>query len=169
MKKAIVKKESKAKNELKLAMFGAGCFWGVEESFRKLPGVVNTEVGYAGGDKNVKTYEEVCQGKSGHAEVVRITFDPKQITYNKLLEIFWEIHDPTHMNRQGPDVGYQYRSVIFYFDNNQKRQAQESLRKEQNKHSRAIATVIEEASTYINAEDYHQNYLMKRGQASCNI
>ena len=150
-------------------MFGAGCFWGVEEAFRKLPGVVNTEVGYAGGSLKNVTYEDVCKGNTGHTEVVKITYNPDEIEYSKLLEVFFNIHDPTQMNSQGPDVGYQYRSVIFYFDNKQKTEAEEYLKKEQKKHSKSIATIIEKASTYIKAEDYHQKYLMKRGEESCAI
>lgn len=152
-----------------IAMFGAGCFWGVEEAFRKLHGVTETEVGYAGGNYKAATYEEVCSGNTGHAEVVRITFDSEKIKYSKLVEIFFRIHDPTQMNRQGPDVGHQYRSVIFYFNSSQKKIAQDVLKKEQKKMGKKIATVIEEATTYIKAEDYHQKYLLKRGQESCQI
>lgn len=157
----------KSKNEI--AMFGGGCFWGVEETFRVLPGVISTEVGYAGGDENKGTYDEVCDGTTGHAEVVKITFDPAKIKYSKLVEVFFSVHDPTQVNRQGPDVGYQYRSVIFYFDSGQKKTAEDVLKKEQKKQTKAIVTVIEKASTYIKAEDYHQKYLLKRGQASCHI
>ncbi|MEK6893971.1 MAG: peptide-methionine (S)-S-oxide reductase MsrA [Nanoarchaeota archaeon] len=157
------------KNKIEIAMFGGGCFWGVEEAFRILPGVINTEVGYAGGDKNKGTYGEVCEGDTGHAEVVRIEFNPEKIKYSKLVEVFFSVHDPTQMNRQGPDVGYQYRSVIFYFDDKQKKTAQEVLKKEQKKQIKAITTVTEKVSTYIKAEDYHQKYLLKRGQTSCHI
>ena len=128
IKKSVVKKIVK-NNSIKIAMFGAGCFWGIEETFRTLPGVIDTEVGYAGGTVKKATYEQVCSGQTGHAEVVGITFDSKKISYNKLLDVFWSIHDPTQMNRQGPDVGYQYRSVIFYFDEYQRKEAEESLRK----------------------------------------
>src|SRR3989344_1499568 len=155
--------------KLKVIMFGAGCFWGVEEAFRILPGVVSTEVGYAGGKSKQVTYEEVCQGQTGHAEVVKVTFDPQKIHYKKLLEIFFSIHDPTQMNRQGPDVGSQYRSVIFYFDEYQRKEAEESLRKEQKKHDRTIATVIEPVSIYVRAEDKHQKYIFKGGRAGCMI
>jgi peptide-methionine (S)-S-oxide reductase len=159
------------KKEIKkqIAMFGAGCFWGVEETFRKLTGVISTEVGYAGGDKDKGTYEQVCDGQTGHAEVVRITFDPTKIKYSKLVEVFFENHDPTQMNRQGPDIGYQYRSVIFYFSESQKKEAENVMKNIQKKYSRVIATLIEPASTYIKAEDYHQKYLMKRGKDSCHI
>lgn len=156
-------------NNLKIAMFGAGCFWGVEELFRKIPGVTHTEVGYAGGNYESTTYEDVCKGDTGHAEVVRIEFDPKKVPYKKLVEIFFFSHDPTQMNRQGPDVGFQYRSVIFYFDKVQKKEAEEVMKKAQKKYTKSIATVIEPVSTYIKAEDYHQKYLLKRGQQSCHI
>lgn len=153
----------------KIAMFGAGCFWGVEEAFRKLPGVVNTEVGYAGGEFEDVTYEDVCQGDTGHAEVVKITYDPKKIAYKRLLEIFFSVHDSTQVNRQGPDIGYQYRSVIFYFDETQKKEAEDFIKKEQKKHARTIATAIEKASTYSKAEEYHQKYIMKGGKSACRI
>lgn len=159
----------KKSSNLKVAMFGAGCFWGVEESFRKLEGVVSTEVGYAGGDFENAKYEDVCSGNTGHAEVVRIIYDSKKIDYKKLLEVFWKVHDPTQMNRQGPDVGTQYRSVIFYFDAKQKKEAESSMKEEQKKLKRVIATIIEKASSYVKAEDYHQKYLMKRGKDSCYI
>lgn len=164
------KSEKTVKNKnIKIAMFGAGCFWGLEETFRTLPGVIDTEVGYAGGTVKKATYEQVCSGKTGHAEVVGITFDSKKTSYNKLLDVFWSIHDPTQMNRQGPDVGSQYRSVIFYFDEYQRKQAEASLRKEQKKHDRTIATVIEPVSIYVKAEEHHQKYLFKGGRAGCAI
>src|SRR3989344_3744148 len=168
IKKSVVKKIVK-NNSIKIAMFGAGCFWGIEETFRTLPGVIDTEVGYAGGTVKKATYEQVCSGQTGHAEVVGITFDSKKISYNKLLDVFWSIHDPTQMNRQGPDVGYQYRSVIFYFDEYQRKEAEESLRKEQKKHDRTIATSIEPVSIYVRAEDKHQKYIFKGGRAGCMI
>ncbi|MBS3083817.1 peptide-methionine (S)-S-oxide reductase MsrA [Candidatus Pacearchaeota archaeon] len=168
IKKSVVKKIVK-NNSIKIAMFGAGCFWGIEETFRTLPGVIDTEVGYAGGTVKKATYEQVCSGQTGHAEVVGITFDSKKISYNKLLDVFWSIHDPTQMNRQGPDVGYQYRSVIFYFDEYQRKEAEESLRKEQKKHDRTIATSIEPVSIYVRAEDKHQKYIFKGGRAGCAI
>ena len=168
IKKSVVKKIVK-NNSIKIAMFGAGCFWGIEETFRTLPGVIDTEVGYAGGTVKKATYEQVCSGQTGHAEVVGITFDSKKISYNKLLDVFWSIHDPMQMNRQGPDVGYQYRSVIFYFDEYQRKEAEESLRKEQKKHDRTIATSIEPVSIYVRAEDKHQKYIFKGGLAGCAI
>lgn len=157
------------KRNNKIAIFGGGCFWGVEEAFRILPGVIDTEVGYAGGDKSRGTYEEVCSGKTGHTEVVRIIFDDEKISYSKLIEIFFSLHDPTQINRQGPDIGFQYRSVIFYLDEKQKEIAKEIIKKEQKKYSKKISTVLEKATTYIKAEDYHQKYLFKRGQSSCHI
>ncbi len=150
-------------------MFGAGCFWSVEEAFRIVPGVISTEVGYAGGDVENVTYDEVCDGKTGHAEVVRIIYDSAKIDYKKLLEIFWRIHYPTQVNRQGADVGYQYRSVIFYFDNEQKKEALASMKKEQKKHSKIIVTSIEKASLYVKAEEYHQKYVLRTGDNSCRI
>jgi len=172
IKKNVGKKVSKKpakNNSIKIAMFGAGCFWGVEEAFRTLPGVIDTEAGYAGGTVKKATYEEVCSGETGHAEVVGVTYDSKKISYKKLLEIFFSIHDPTQMNRQGPDVGSQYRSVIFYFDEYQRKEAEESLRKEQKKHDRTIAAVIEPVSIYVRAEDKHQKYIFKGGRAGCMI
>jgi len=151
------------------AMFGAGCFWGVEEAFRKIPGILNTEVGYAGGKSSETDYEEVCSGSTGHAEVVRLEFNEEKISYKKLLEIFFRIHDPTQKNRQGPDIGYQYRSVIFYFNESQKKEAEEYLKEEQKNHNKPIATSIEKASTYCKAEEYHQKYIMKGGKAACHI
>ncbi|MEK6846867.1 MAG: peptide-methionine (S)-S-oxide reductase MsrA [Nanoarchaeota archaeon] len=157
----------KNKVAYKTAMFGAGCFWGVEEAFRNILGVVATEVGYAGGDVGGATYEQVCLNKTGHAEVVLITFDPSKVQYKKLLDVFWRIHDPTQLNRQGPDVGAQYRSVIFYFDNTQKKEAEKSLNETQKRLGKKIATVIDKAGLYIKAEDYHQKYLMKHGRNVC--
>lgn len=162
-----MKKVQKLKTEV--AMFGAGCFWGVEEAFRILPGVISTEVGYAGGNYEKASYEDVCSGETGHAEVVKIIFNPKEITYSKLVDVFFSSHDPTQLNRQGPDIGNQYRSVIFYFDDSQKKDAEKIMKKYKDKYSKSIATIIEKASTYIKAEDYHQKYLLKRGKASCHI
>lgn len=156
-------------SKTKIAMFGAGCFWGVEEAFRKLQGVVNTEVGYAGGKSDNTSYQEVCNGKTGHAEVVRVEYDSKKITYEELLKIFFKIHDPTQMNRQGPDIGYQYRSVIFYFDSSQEKEALKFIKNEQRKLDNLIVTSVEKVSTYCKAEEYHQKYIMKGGKAFCKI
>ena len=151
------------------ATFAAGCFWHVEESFRYLEGVVSTRVGYTGGTMKNPTYEDVCTDKTGHAEAVEVTFDPTKITYDELLEIFWEIHDPTQLNRQGPDRGTQYRSAIFYHTPEQKAAAERSKQKlEQSKQYRKkIVTEITPASEFYQAEDYHQQYLEKQGLSSC--
>ncbi len=152
------------------ATFGAGCFWGVEETFRTTPGVTDTEVGYAGGQTENPTYKEVCSHGTGHAEVVQLQYDPEQISYEELLAIFFEMHDPTQVNRQGPDVGDQYRSVIFYHTDEQK-QAAEEMKSEldaSGQYARPIATQIEPAPTFWPAEDYHQEYLKKRGGGACH-
>jgi peptide-methionine (S)-S-oxide reductase len=153
------------------ATFGAGCFWGVEETFRTLPGVKSTAVGYAGGTKEQPSYEDVCSDETGHAEVVEVEFDPQVIGYDKLLDVFWANHNPTTPNRQGPDVGTQYRSVIFYHSPEQKAQAEASKAalEKSGKHSRPIVTQIEPAPRFWRAEDYHQKYLQKRGQTHCAI
>ena len=164
-----VKSKKITKNKIEIAYFGAGCFWGVEEAFRTTSGVVSTEVGYAGGDVSDATYDQVCSDNTGHAEVVKVTFDSNKISYKKLLEVFWKSHDPTQMNRQGPDIGTQYRSVIFYTTPLQKKEAESSLISEQRRRGRTIATAIEKAGMYVKAEDYHQKYLMKRGVATCHI
>jgi len=146
------------------ATFGAGCFWGVEAAFRQLEGVRETSVGYSGGHSINPTYEDVCGGNTGHVEVVRIIFDPEVITYESLLNTFWASHDPTQVNRQGPDVGSQYRTVIFVHDEIQRKIAQESkdqLQVSQNA-TRVIATTIEEVGDYWMAEDYHQQFIEKR-------
>jgi peptide-methionine (S)-S-oxide reductase len=154
-----------------LATFGAGCFWGVEATFRNVKGVKDATVGYLGGTLESPTYKDVCTGRTGHAEVVQLVYDPSQVTYEKLLEVFWENHNPTTQNRQGPDVGTQYRSAIFYHTDEQKRIAEESKAKltASGKFSRPIVTEITPASTFYKAEDYHQRYLEKRGLASCHI
>ncbi len=151
------------------ATFGAGCFWHVEEAFRCLDGVESTRVGFMGGALKNPTYEDVCTGKTGHAEVVEVTFDPTKITYDDLLEVFWEIHNPTTLNRQGPDVGTNYRSVIFYHSPAQKKAAvlsKESLEKSQ-KYKKKIVTEITETAEFYKAEEYHQQYLEKQGLSSC--
>jgi len=151
------------------ATFGAGCFWHVEEAFREIKGVVKTEVGYMGGEMKNPTYEDVCTDETGHAEVVQLEFDSKVVPYEKLLEVFWMIHDPTQKNRQGPDEGTQYRSAIFYHTEEQKKKAEKSLREEQKRRKEKIATEIVKAGTLYKAEEYHQKYLMKRGLKTCGI
>jgi peptide-methionine (S)-S-oxide reductase len=153
------------------AMFGAGCFWGVEETFRNLKGVVSTAVGYAGGTKENPTYEDVCTDRTGHAEVVEVEFDPSQTTYDELLNVFWSNHNPTTLNRQGPDVGTQYRSVIFYYSPEQESTAKASKGKLETsgRFNRPIVTQIEPAPTFWRAEEYHQRYLQKRGQSHCAV
>ena len=151
----------------KKATFGAGCFWGVEAAFRRLDGVGRTRVGYAGGDVDNPSYEQVCYSGTGHAEVVEVTFDDERIPYEQLLAVFWAEHDPTQLNRQGPDVGDQYRSVIFVQDEEQRAAAESSKQVVQSRISRPVVTQIEAAQTFWEAEDYHQQYLEKRGLASC--
>ena len=146
---------------MKKAMFGAGCFWGVEYNFSKLEGVNEVLSGYSGGKTPDPTYEQVCSNSTDHAEVVLIEFDPSVISYEELLNSFWEKHDPTTLNRQGPDVGSQYRSAIFYFDEEQRNLAQESLNKLQQKLKNKIVTEITEADTFWKAEEYHQKYFEK--------
>ena len=152
---------------LNKATFGAGCFWGVEAAFRRLNGVVGTRVGYAGGQTEEPTYDEVCRHGTGHAEVVEVTYDEEQIPYEQLLAVFWAEHDPTQLNRQGPDVGDQYRSVIFVHDEKQRRAAEASRDRVQARLTRPVVTQIEDAPTFWEAEDYHQRYLEKRGLATC--
>ena len=153
------------------ATFGAGCFWGVEAAFRQLPGVKSTAVGYAGGATENPTYREVCTDRTGHAEVVEVEYDPAQISYEKLMETFWGNHDPTQLNRQGPDVGTQYRSAIFYHSPEQQAAALNSAQEleKSGRFRRPIVTKIEPAQTFYRAEDYHQQYLEKRGLSSCHI
>jgi peptide-methionine (S)-S-oxide reductase len=154
---------------LEKATFGAGCFWGVEATFRRLAGVKDTAVGYAGGATENPTYEQVCTDRTGHAEVVQITFDPQVISYHDLLEVFWSNHDPTTLNRQGPDWGTQYRSVIFCHSAEQEAAARASRDAAQTRFRRPIVTQIEPAPIFWRAEEYHQQYLEKRGLASCHI
>lgn len=152
-------------------MFGAGCFWGVEAIFRQIKGVMNVAVGYAGGSKDNPTYEDVCTDETGHAEVVEVDFDPTQVSYDQLLDVFWSNHNPTTMNRQGPDVGAQYRSIIFYHSPEQKAAAEALKQKleKSGKFNRPIVTQIEPAPKFWRAEEYHQRYLEKRGQTHCAI
>lgn len=147
------------------ATFGAGCFWGVEEAFRKIPGVVSTAVGYAGGHMENPTYEDVCSRATGHAEVVQVDYDPDQVSYARLLETFWSAHDPTQGNRQGPDVGSQYRSVIFYHTPEQEKAARASMKKleESGRLRGPLTTELLPAPEFYRAEDYHQQYFKKRG------
>jgi peptide-methionine (S)-S-oxide reductase len=151
------------------ASFGAGCFWQVEVEFRNTEGVLDALVGYMGGELENPTYEQVCTDRTGHAEVVEVKFDPDEISYEELLEVFWRLHDPTQLNRQGPDVGTQYRSAIFVYDDEQRAVAEASKANAQERYSKPIATTIEPASTFWKAEDYHQRYLEKRGLATCRI
>jgi peptide-methionine (S)-S-oxide reductase len=153
------------------ASFGAGCFWGVEAEFRKVKGVKSTAVGYEGGHTANPTYQDVCSDRTGHAEVVEVEFDPNEVNYENLLNVFWENHDPTQVNRQGPDHGTQYRTVIFYHNAEQKRLAEESKRSlaASGRYRRQIATEIVPAADFWRAEEYHQQHLEKRGLASCNI
>ena len=155
----------------KIATFGAGCFWGVEAAYRQIAGVLSTRVGYLGGTMDNPTYRDVCSGRTGHAEVVEVKYDASRLTYDDLLTVFWENHDPTTLNRQGPDVGEQYRSAIFYHDDEQKAAAEASKeeRDRTGKYRRPIVTEITPASAFYEAEDYHQQYLEKRGLASCHI
>ena len=145
------------------ALFGAGCFWGVEETFRKIPGVVKTEVGYTGGHTLNPTYQSICEGDTNHVEVVLVEYDNKIISYDKLLNHFWKCHDPTTLNRQGPDIGTQYRSAIFYFDDNQKKVATESKINFAKENNLIIVTEISQLSDYYKAEEYHQKYIQKTG------
>jgi peptide-methionine (S)-S-oxide reductase len=153
------------------ATFGAGCFWGVETAFRQIDGVISTTVGYSGGRTANPTYRDVCSDETGHAEVVEVEFDPAKVRYEQLLDVFWENHDPTTLNRQGPDVGSQYRSAIFFHSPAQQAAARASKARLEaaKRFRRPIVTQIEPAATFYRAEDYHQQYLEKRGLASCHI
>lgn len=155
------------KPKTEIATFAAGCFWGVESAFRVVQGVLSTKVGYTGGSTKNPTYEHVCSDKTGHAEAVQVEFDPKQVSYHELLTVFWNCHDPTQLNRQGPDVGDQYRSAIFYHNEQQKKAALASQETMQQEYRGKIVTQILPASQFYNAEDYHQQYLEKRGKTHC--
>ncbi len=152
-----------------VATFGAGCFWHVQLAFSKIQGVVKTEAGYMGGEIKNPTYEQVCSDKTGHIEVVQVTYDPDKVSYLKLLEIFWKNHNPTERDRQGPDIGTQYRSVIFFHTNEQKKQAEMSKKEIQKSFSKQIQTKILKAEEFYKAEEYHQDYLKKHGRDSCYI
>jgi len=151
------------------ATFGAGCFWGVEAAFRQVKGVVSTAVGYSGGHFPNPTYKDVCSGKTGHADVVQVEYEPTLVSYDDLLKVFWDNHDPTTLNRQGPDVGAQYRSAIFFHTPEQESAANASKEKMQAGYKNKIVTEITPASEFYRAEDYHQQYLEKRGLAHCSI
>lgn len=156
---------------LEMAMFGAGCFWGVEDAFMKIKGVKETAVGYAGGDFKNPTYRDVCSGGTGHVEVVQVKFDVSEVSFEELLGVFWEIHDSATFNRQGRDVGSQYRSAIFYYSDAQKSAALESKAEleKSGRFKRPIVTEIKPAGDFYRAEDYHQQYFLKRGGGSCHV
>tara|TARA_Y100000780_G_scaffold231980_1_gene260102 strand:+ start:4057 stop:4569 length:513 start_codon:yes stop_codon:yes gene_type:complete len=159
------------KNNLQIMTFAAGCFWGVEEAFRQINGVQSTIVGYTGGKFENPTYEDVCRDKTGHAEAVQIQYDPNEVSYEQLLELFWSIHDPTTKNRQGFDIGSQYRSMISYHTPEQEaiaKKSKEELEKSR-KFKNEIVTEIVQASTFYKAEEYHQKYYQKKGGGSCHI
>jgi peptide-methionine (S)-S-oxide reductase len=149
---------------MKIAYFAAGCFWGIEDEFSKIAGVIDTKVGYMGGDFKNPTYNDVCLGETNHAETVKVIYDESLIKYNELLDVFWNIHNPTTLNRQGWDIGIQYRSVIFYIDDEQKKIAEENKFEldNSNKYKNSIVTEIIKADIFWEAEEYHQNYLKKR-------
>ena len=153
------------------ATFGAGCFWGVEMSFRRLDGVLDTVVGYAGGHTENPTYEQVCGHGTGHAEVVEVEYEPAVITYEQLLDAFFEMHDPTQVNRQGPDIGDQYRSVIFFHSDEQQTAAEKAKAEldASGQHARPVATLVEPAPNFYRAEEYHQRYIEKRGGGGCAV
>ena len=151
------------------ATFAAGCFWGVEAAFRQVPGVLDVVSGYVGGHVDNPTYRQVCGHATGHAEAVEVTFDPQRVDYESLLNVFWQIHDPTQLNRQGPDVGDQYRSAIFTHGEEQERAAVESKEREQRNRARPIVTQILPAPRFWPAEEYHQRYFEKNGGAACHV
>lgn len=153
------------------ATFAAGCFWGVEDAFRRVPGVISTVVGYSGGSKPHPTYQDVCTGRTGHAESVQVEFDLAVVSYEDLLGVFWSVHDPTTLNRQGPDIGTQYRSAIFYHSAAQEAAARSSKQKlgSSGRFGRPIVTEIQPVSEFWRAEEYHQQYFQKSGRASCHL
>ena len=157
--------------KLEKATFGAGCFWGVEYNFRRVPGVVEAISGYSGGKSSNPTYRQVCNGDTFHAEVVEVTFDPQKVSYVKLVEFFFKMHDPTQLNRQGPDYGTQYRSVIFVHSEDQRKVAQEVIKKliAEKKYAQPIVTLVEDAQPFWKAEEYHQKYFEKNGGPTCHI
>ena len=151
------------------ATFAAGCFWGVEAAFRQVEGVTDAVVGYTGGTLENPTYEDVCSDRTGHAEAVEVTFDPARVSYEQLLDVFWKIHNPTTLNRQGPDLGTQYRSAVFFHSPQQEAAARTSKERHQSHLDRPIVTEITAASRFYRAEEYHQRYFEKRGLAACHI
>ena len=153
--------------KLEKATFAAGCFWGIEAAFREIKGVTDVISGYIGGNTKNPTYEQVCSGKTGHAEAVEITFNPEIVSYKKMLEIFWKVHNPISLNRQGLDIGTNYRSAIFYHDEKQKQEAIESVKNAQKMFKDKIVTKITKASEFYKAEEYHQKYLEKHGRHIC--
>ncbi|MGB0715441.1 MAG: peptide-methionine (S)-S-oxide reductase MsrA [Phycisphaerae bacterium] len=154
---------------MEVAVFGAGCFWGVEETFRRVEGVTGTAVGYAGGTVENPTYEMVCEGTTGHAEVTRVEFDPGKVSFGQLLDVFWQCHNPTTLNRQGPDVGTQYRSVIFCTSDEQRSLSESSLKEAQNRFENPIVTQVMGDVPFFRAEEYHQQYIAKGGHGGCQI
>lgn len=156
---------------MQTALFGAGCFWGIELAFSQMPGVVATKVGYSGGDLQNPRYDDVCSGTTGHTEVVQVSFDPAKISYHDLVEKFFTLHDPTQLNRQGPDIGHQYRSVVFTLDAEQEQMAR-AVRTQlsaSNRYKHPVVTAIEPAPVFWPAEEYHQQYLVKQGRGACQI
>ncbi len=154
-------------SRFEMATFAAGCFWGVEAAFSKIDGVKSTTVGYTGGHLQDPTYQQVCSDKTGHAEAVQITYDPEVVSYEELLEVFWKIHDPTTPDRQGQDVGYQYRSAVFYHSEDQQLAAEKSKQKAQSRFAKPVVAEITPVPTFYKAEEYHQKYLEKKGRSSC--
>jgi peptide-methionine (S)-S-oxide reductase len=163
--------QARGKHMQEIATFGAGCFWGIEAAFRRVPGVLDALVGYSGGHTQNPNYREVCTDTTGHAEVVQVTFDPEKVSYDQLLDVFWTIHDPTQVNRQGPDYGAQYRTAIFFHSPEQEAAAKKSKQalEASGRLRRPVATEITPAGPFWRAEEYHQRYLEKRGAASCHI
>lgn len=155
-------------SKIETATFAAGCFWGVEAGFRQMPGVIDAMSGYTGGHTENPSYRDVCSDTTGHAEAVRVTYDPDRVSYDELLSVFWQLHDPTTSNRQGPDVGSQYRSAIFVHDADQREHAKASLQREQHNYAVPIVTEIVDAPAFYPAEDYHQRYFEKHG-AACHV